>query len=157
MWRGVGYTLGMEQEPKQFFENQSEQGRSIEVLTNSIEVIGPNSKVETLEVLPGGSCAVLTAYDPGVQVAGAAHLSFGLETEDVEGFIHELSTKLNPLGASISNSQFRLFRGGDILLGQLEKQLGERSPKSEGIPAEYQGLTLNKKTGEISFFSTFSD
>ena len=144
-----------ENRPENVREHRAEKIKSREVFTDDVEVIGSSDETEVLEALPI-YCAVLTAAMPEQQVAGIAHLSLDLKAEGVAAKISELKIKLETKGVQLSASQIRLLNAGDILSAEINAAIGFKID-SEIIPAEYQGVRVNKKTGEVTFFTTFPE
>lgn len=142
--------------PGSFKENKIEEIRpkSQEVFTDDTCVIGPNDEIEILEAIPI-SCTVLIVAKPEIGIAGIAHLSLGLGADGVTEKINELKSKLSVFGLEFSSSHARLFNAGDVLTTEIHNALEDKSLLSEIIPAEFQGVRVDKKTGKVSFFSTF--
>ena len=145
--------------PEVSSDPESEKLKSREVLTDDVDAIGPTDNVDSLEAIPVG-CAVMTASKSDQQVAGMAHISINVE-EGPGSLVSQLNLRLQQLGVKLGDCQMRLFNAGDeLLLGNLRAGLTfnkANMPSSESIPAEFQGVRINKKTGEVTFFSTFPE
>lgn len=128
-----------------------------EVFTDETVVIGPDDRERFLEVYPM-TCIALAVVDKLKKVAGISHISLNAKQEDVSVMIDELINGLRKNGAEYLKSEKRLFITPDrITLGRIRTAFEKHGilfeDFSEGVPAEYQGVKIDKETGVMSFCS----